>query len=704
MKKLSWNNIKEYEKKRKERRVRILEERRNSRWGKRLQPIYKVMNQWSLAMHIFLAMLINFIIEACSRHSIRAALEYLVKSPKVFLYNVLIIALTFSVVYLVRRRVFLRTFLIVMWLLLGVANGYMLAKRVTPFNAQDLKTIGEGFSIFRSYVSVGEMVLVPLSVLAVILLIIYMWRRCGRYEGKLNLKFVVPGIALSIGFLAVITQVAIESRVISTYFGNIAFAYRDYGTPYCFATSVFGTGIAQPYEYSEAEMKRIEEVSNLRDISYDENMTPNIIFVQLESFFDVTEVSFLQLSEDALPNFRKMSEEYSTGYFQSPSIGAGTANTEFEVLTGMNLRSFGPGEYPYKTVLKDQAAESLATALGECGYGAHALHNNGGNFYSRATVFNNIGFDTYISKEFMNIVEVTENGWAKDDILIEHVGEALDSTEHQDFVFAISVQGHGSYPEEPLLTDPKITVGDNLDEARKNAWEYYVNQIYEMDQFVADLVESIEKRGEPSVIVFYGDHLPTMNLQEEDLKSRNLFNTNYVIWDNIGLEKKDKIIPSYQLGAEILDRLSINSGTFFNYHQARRLTAGYLSDLESLQYDVLYGKQYVYEDEVPFRVGNMKMGLRNVTLTEIVENLDESYIIYGENFTEASKVYVNGEKQSTIFLDKTALKLSKEKLEDNDIVYVNQLGSGSTVFRSSKEYVYYAGNLTEMYRRTWSEE
>ena len=55
-----------------------------------------------------------------------------------------------------------------------------------------------------------------------------------------------------------------------------------------------------------------------------------------------------------------------------PSVGAGTANTEFEVLTGMNLRYFGPGEYPYKTIMKKQQTESVATALKEFGYGAHA--------------------------------------------------------------------------------------------------------------------------------------------------------------------------------------------------------------------------------------------------------------------------------------------------------------------------------------------
>ena len=72
----------------------------------------------------------------------------------------------------------------------------------------------------------------------------------------------------------------------------------------------------------------------------DNGVRPNVLFVQLESFFDPIEYEDLQMSEDPIPNLRKMFENYSSGYFKVPSVGAGTANTEFEVLTGMNLRYF----------------------------------------------------------------------------------------------------------------------------------------------------------------------------------------------------------------------------------------------------------------------------------------------------------------------------------------------------------------------------
>ena len=142
--------------------------------------------------------------------------------------------------------------------------------------------------------------------------------------------------------------------------------------------------------------------------------------------------------------------------------------------------------------------------------------------------------------------------------------------------------------------NPRIKVNGIEDEGRTNAWEYYVNQLYETDQFVGELLQKLKERGEPTVLVLYGDHLPTMGLEAKDLKNRYLYNTNYVIWDNIGLQKEDRNIPSYQIMADVFDRLDIHSGTIFNYHQTRRQTKHYLSDLELLQYDILYGEQYVY--------------------------------------------------------------------------------------------------------------
>ena len=538
---LKFKDIKEHYKARKERRQKILEERRNSKFAKKMQPVYKWMNRLSLPLQYLLACVINFFIEVISRHSLFQAWNYMTGTPLVFLFNAFLIFATFMIVYLFKRRVFVRILLSVFWLFLGTCNGYLLLKRVTPFNAQDLKVLSDALELTSNYFNAFEIVMLSVGIVAVILWIISMWRRGGQYTGKMHRLLAVAGIAAGIMGYMGLTNVAIENRVISNYFGNIAFAYEDYGFPYCFAASLFNTGINQPSSYSEETMKEISNDGALTtsETSLPSEERPNIIFVQLESYFDPTEVEWLRFSEDPIPNLRKLYKEYSSGYFKVPSVGAGTANTEFEVLTGMSMRFFGPGEYPYKTYVKTHVLESAATALTSLGYGAEALHNNGGNFYSRAKVFNDMGFDHYTSKEFMNILKTTPKGWATDDILVPNIMESMDTTAGQDFVFTVSVQGHGDYPTEPTLENPEIKVTGVEDEGKRNAWEYYVNEVHEMDKFVAQLIEAVEARNEPSVVVFYGDHLPTLGLEAKDLKSKYLYNTNYVIWDNIGLQKKD---------------------------------------------------------------------------------------------------------------------------------------------------------------------
>lgn len=695
LKNMKPEDIKEYRRMRKERREHILEKRRNSAFAKKMAPYYRFMNRFSLLFHAIWACAINFLIEAVSRHSPVEAWKYMTGTPLVFFYNAGMIFVTFMLVYLFRRRVFARIIISVVWLFIGVCNGVMLLKRVTPFNAQDLKTFTEGLSLFTNYFSPFELVMMAVGISALIIWGVAMWRRGGQYEGKMHRLVALAGAMISFGAFSLITTAAIDNRVISTYFGNIAFAYQDYGVPYCFSASLFNTGISEPNDYSKATIEKISHNGKLTESKADTDVKPNVIFVQLESFFDVKEFEALQTSEDPLPNLRKMFQEYPSGYFKVPSVGAGTANTEFEVLTGMNLRYFGPGEYPYKTVLKDQVAESAATAFASFGYGTHALHNNGGNFYSRAKVFNNIGFDSFTSKEFMNILQTTENGWAKDDILLTHINDSLNSTEQEDFVFAISVQGHGNYPEEKIIENPKITVSGMETEGKNNAWEYYVNQVYEMDQFAANLVKMMEDRGEPAVVVFYGDHLPTMGLEAKDLKSRYLYNTNYVIWNNIGLEKQDRNIPAYQIMADVMEQIGLHAGTVFNYHQERRQTKDYLLDLELLQYDILYGKQYVYNGHPPITEGHMEMGINDVTLTGVNSNLDGTYSLYGTNFTKWSKVYINDEKQKSTFLNNTRIELTESTLDENDIVTVSQVGSSNTIFRTSKEYIYRDKKLME---------
>ena len=310
LKNLKKEDVKAYWKARRERRARIIEERRNSAFARKMRPVYKIMNRFSLVFHALLACTINFVIEAISRHSAFEAWDYMTDTPMVFLYNAFMIFATFSIVYLFKRRVFVRIIISVLWLILGVANGYMLMVRVTPFNAQDLKVAADGLTLVRNYFNGIEIVVVLVGLASVVIWIISMWKRGGQFEGKVHRIRALAGIAACAALYGVAAEQAVEQRVVSTYFGNIAFAYEDYGLPYCFMASVFNTGINEPGDYSEQTIKEISKNGEINQsmTGRSQEELPNIIFVQLESYFDVAEAEFFTTSKDASPNLRAMYE------------------------------------------------------------------------------------------------------------------------------------------------------------------------------------------------------------------------------------------------------------------------------------------------------------------------------------------------------------------------------------------------------------
>ena len=533
--------------------------------------------------------------------------------------------------------------------------------------------------ILNKYLSPGLVVAVLVGLGVLLLFFIWMFRKGWKFQGKMRYWLNIPLIVAGVAAFALTSKLAIDNRLLSTYFGNIAYAYQDYGYPYCLAVTIFDTGINEPNGYSKALMEDIVNSEGEIKETKKKNTDVNILFLQLETFIDPTEVNFLSFSEDPIPNFRKLSEEYSSGYYKVPAVGAGTANTEFESITGMSLHYFGAGEYPYKTILKETTCESAAYDLKKLGYSTHAIHNNEANFYGRRTVFSRLGFDTFTSEEYMpDISDTTPMGWVKDHILTDEIFKAMESTEGPDYVYTISVQGHGDYPTEPVLSDPEIKVTGAESEEKNNAWEYYVNQLHEMDQFVKELTDRLSELDERVVLVMYGDHLPTMDLKVEDMKNRYLFQTKYVMWSNFDMKKKDKNIAAYQMAAEVFNRLGIHEGTVFNYHQTRKGSRNYQLDLQALQYDILYGKQYVYGGENPFEATKMQLGIYPATLERLESIGNGSYYVYGTNFTAASRLEINKELQETQYISPTQLLVQNVELADGDQVSVATQSNSST--------------------------
>lgn len=712
--------------------------------------IWKTKNKRITAVvYLFAPFICALFVDFFNKRSIIGGLKGIIDTPYTLCINAMIILLTMSIGLLCKKRLAFAATVCALWLGLGIANYVIMSMRVSPFSATDLQLLGNIDNIIEVYLTPLSLILIIVAILLAVVGVTILWAKLPRYAEKINYFRSI----LIIGVIFLITmgtiQIGLYTGSVSNKFPNMTIAYYNYGFPYCFSSSVFNTGVSQPDEYSkEKVMDIVDEMNSTSKVDSENIMTPNIVFLQLESFFDVNKFEGLELSAEATPIFNQLKEQYPSGYLTVNNVGYGTANTEFEVMTGLNLDDFGPGEFPYNTILTKTTCESTAYILKEHGYATHALHNNTATFYARNTVFKRLGFDTFTSLEYMHPEEFTITEWAKDKVLADEIIKALESTEDTDYVYAISVQGHGAYPTESVLEDLTIDIVSGIeDESRKYMFEYYVNMIAEMDAFVGDLIQRLSEYGEDTVLVIYGDHLPGLDISEEELVNGNLYQTEYVVWNNINLEMEDKDLETFQLSSRVLEHLNIENGYINKFHQVFNEQKDYFDKLHVLSYDILYGNMFTYDGINPYIATDMQLGTYEVVIDEVHKatygdinkyipgweqiigegsnNTGENetddkepetnqegnvidteqipapedevvnwYIVTGEHFTENSVVYVNGEECQTVYIDSDKLLVNVAQLATLDIFVVNQK-AGATILSSSHEFTYFYINTDD---------
>lgn len=638
-----------------------------------------------------ISVLLILVIEVLARHSLTDGIRFVWDHPFLILLSAAILTAFYALALLVPKRNFVWLCITVVIVGLAVTNSILLCFRITPLAATDIALLTSVFEIMGIYLAVWQIILLVLLVLVVIAGLIYLGIRMKKqvYHPLLAVCNAV------ISILAVVLMIHIgDARGwLQTEFANLPDAYADNGFVYCFTRSLFDRGISKPDTYDEDTVDNIlEDMKKQKTNEVEEK--PNIIFIQLESFMDLKRMQGVTYSEEPTPVYSSLRKTCPGGFLKVPSVGAGTANTEFEILTGMTLDYFGAGEYPYKTVLQDETCESMAYNLRELGYRTGVLHNNTGSFYSRNKVFANLGFDYFVSSEYMENLSYNPIGWAKDKVLTGQIQHILKATSEPDLIYTITVQDHGKYPTE-LLENPHIKVSGFApeDEERQNAFTYYVNQCHETDAFLGSLIATLNAFEEPVVLVLYGDHLPNLDITEEELASGNLFQTEYVIWSNkkmledYELSKKNENLYAYQLSAHVLKLFGMNNGLLTKFHQMYHNYDNYKSNLKILQYDMLYGKKEVYDGLSPYEPTDLQMGFDPIRITD-VSSVGGSVYVMGKNFTESSFVFIDGKKQDTVFLNENTLMVSDKELEGGEEVYVAQLTDVSAQLSSTEVFIY----------------
>ena len=305
-----------------------------------------------------------------------------------------------------------------------------------------------------------------------------------------------------------------------------------------------------------------------------------------------------------------------------------------------------------------------------------------------------MGFETFTSIEYFQNPTFNENDWAHDALLTDEILYILDSTEESDFIFTVSVQGHGKYPDEYIPAKDDILITDGLEDPTVlSHFQYYINQLNEMDAFIDALYQAVMEREEDTVLVFYGDHMPNIALDEGVVLSTTEFETEYIIIANYDtpVAGEDRNIAAHHIFPLIMEMIGNDEGVMNRFHRVYRDDPAFDTLLEALEYDVLYGERMAYGGETYPKITDMVMGSRPITVTDCYIQGNYLYV-KGTHFTAYSVITLDGKQEpETEFLNASTLRVhlrnADEKVEHLDSVTVRQISDSNDLLSETEPFL-----------------
>ncbi|MBQ4382713.1 MAG: LTA synthase family protein [Oscillospiraceae bacterium] len=343
--------------------------------------------------------------------------------------------------------------------------------------------------------------------------------------------------------------------------------YRANGFVGAFTINTLMMNISEPEGYSreliEGLLSGCEAVPRAEGAPlYD------VIVVLSESFFDVRSLPGTEFSANPLENFGriiKLPGAYS-GKMYSSASGGGTVRPEFEILTGLSADYLYDVASPYELV--SGTVESYVQNYARAGYYTAAVHPYIRSFYSRDSAYPFLGFADFFARE--EVCSMTEpryrRGLVTDDTTLRAMEKVLEEHPEPVFLLAMTMECHQPYTPQPDDENPITVTNSALDEATLGLVTVYANGLAEADRMLGDLVDYIDSRQRPTVLLFFGDHIPSLGAGQAAyrqsgaigggmdywLEQEYLYSAPFIIYTNTGaetdlLKKEDNKVSSYYL-------------------------------------------------------------------------------------------------------------------------------------------------------------
>ncbi len=344
---------------------------------------------------------------------------------------------------------------------------------------------------------------------------------------------------------------------------------------------------------------------------------PNIVLIMNESFWNPTKLNGVTFSSNIMEGYDK----YKKGETVSPAIGGGTANVEFEALTGLSNYFIGSGVLAYNVYFR-RDTPGIVSVLNENGYNTVAIHPFLPGMYNRNKVYKYMNFDSFLSLDAFNLETDLKGPYVSDEKLVDKILETLTEGQEPKFIFAVTMQNHDPYVDKYPGLDVTVK-SDKLNASELGIISTYSQGISDGAKALDKLITALEKSDTPTVVYFFGDHLPRLGSLEDmleiyerlnpepDIKKTTLrsYSTPYASWSNFKDMRafETPFSPSH-IAYEILRDSGVDYPGYFNVLKGLEkehmilqkeisgqvdLSSQYIKDYRLIEYDLILGKQYL---------------------------------------------------------------------------------------------------------------
>ncbi|WP_213543225.1 LTA synthase family protein [Pusillibacter faecalis] len=510
----------------------------------------------SLTAAVLLAGGITLLALWCQPNALRSVLSVFRAQPLLIVLNALPVGLVLLAFACLFRNVFfgaaITNFLVCA---LSIANRIKIEVRDEPVFPRDfalLKEVGQAMNSYTiSYPVAAIAVVVGITALLVTLGVFiggqpFPLARLRGWLGRLL------GCAASIAVLAglIVTVYASNDlynsfRVSNAYY--IPSVFNELGFPYCFCHQFTTYPVDRPEGFSRSEAEAWESAPSTAGQGKD----VHVVMVMNEAFSDLTDSPAFDYGEedDPLSNLHALEADPHalSGHLVVPGFAGGTANTEFDVLTGIQTNALSASTTSSFRVV-NRNLESLFRVFDADGYATSFFHPGDDWFYNRENVYRWLGAERTLFADEMEAVEY-KGRWVTDDYMSDLITNELDSAVSAGellFHYTTTIQNHMSYTADKYgegYEFPPVPLTISVSDEVETMLRVYAEGVRDADAMLGRLVDTFSAQEEPVVLVYFGDHLPYLGdnqlgyqalglTQEADWDALRSYETPYVIWAN----------------------------------------------------------------------------------------------------------------------------------------------------------------------------